>query len=202
MYRLFETIKVVNGKLENIEYHNVRVNRSRWQLLHASAEWDLTQLIKLPELNPEQVYKCRFVYDETPGIAEFTPYSIKPLRKLTLTKCEVIIYNHKFTDRSLLERLKQNNPQYDDVIIAQNGRITDLSYANLVFWDGKSWITPSTPLLNGTKRQQYLNAGSILEREIKVLDLPHFEKLRIINAMIDLDESPDIFVKDINSYID
>lgn len=202
MYRLFETIKVVNGQLGNIEYHNVRVNQSRRQLLHTSTDWDLAQLIKLPELNPEQVYKCRFVYDETPGMPEFIPYSIKPLKKLALIKCEDVIYNHKFTDRSILEQLKQNNPQYDDVIIVQNGRITDLSYANLVFWDGKSWITPSTPLLNGTKRQQYLNAGCILEREITVHDLPHFEKSRIINAMIDLNESPDIFVKDINSYID
>jgi 4-amino-4-deoxychorismate lyase len=59
------------------------------------------------------------------------------------------------------------------------------------------WFTPAFPLLKGTKRQYYLENGVILEKEIKISDLHQYKMARLINAMIDLDESDDIPVEHI-----
>ena len=75
----------------------------------------------------------------------------------------------------------------------KNGLITDTSYANIVFWDGQNWLTPSTPLLAGTKRARLLHESKIKEAEIRVDDLIKYEKARIINALNDLDDSQDIY---------
>ncbi len=197
MSLLFETIKVVNNTIINIDYHNERVNQSRQQLLNACDKWDLSTIIAIPELKPEQVYKCKIIYSEKPVSIEFHPYVIKPLRTLKLIECSNVDYCYKYFDRSHLEILKLSNDQTDDIIIVQHQRITDCSYANIVFYDGEKWVTPATPLLKGTKRQQYIDNQLIFERDITISDLQYFTKARIINAMIDLDESPDIFMENI-----
>jgi 4-amino-4-deoxychorismate lyase len=197
MSLLFETIKVVNNTIINIDYHNERVNQSRQQLLNACDKWDLNTIIAIPELKPDQVYKCKIIYSEKPVSIKFYPYVIKPLRTLKLVDCSNIDYRYKYFDRSDLEILKLSNDQADDIIIVQHRRITDCSYANIVFYDGAKWVTPAIPLLKGTKRQQYIDNQLILERDITISDLQYFTNARIINAMIDLEESPDILMENI-----
>ena len=80
----------------------------------------------------------------------------------------------------------------DEIIIVQNGQITDTSYSNLVFFDGEKWITPTTYLLNGTMRQSLLQTKQIIEKPIQVEDLNRFESFKLINAMMDLEESPEL----------
>lgn len=79
-------------------------------------------------------------------------------------------------------------PVDEELIIVKNGIITDTSYANLVFYNGKEWHTPSRPLLQGTKRQKLIDEGKIKEREIRVHDLKKFTKCSLINAMLDIGE--------------
>lgn len=195
MFPLFETIKIVGNSLLNIDYHNARVNESRNSLLGLQEKWDLQKLITLPSLLPDIVYKCRFVYDVDVTVVEFHPYSMRRLQTLKLVECPTIQYGFKYLDRKALYEVKQQNKQFDDVVIVKNGMITDCSFANVVFFDGTKWITPCTPLLKGTKRQKYIDEQVIFEREVGVKDLKFFNKIRIINAMIDLEESPDIPMK-------
>jgi 4-amino-4-deoxychorismate lyase len=75
----------------------------------------------------------------------------------------------------------------DDILILQNGYLTDASYANLAFFDGKIWYTPRTPLLAGVRRQFLLDSGRIQTADIRKDDLPSFTSVSLINAMIDLD---------------
>jgi 4-amino-4-deoxychorismate lyase len=49
------------------------------------------------------------------------------------------------------------------------------------------WLTPKTPLLNGTTRQRLLDDGKIVEAEIKVHELRRFTKVALLNAMIGFD---------------
>ena len=197
MSLLFETIKVVNNSLLNLDYHNERVNRSRKQLFSADEDWDLASLIALPELNPQLVYKCKFLYLEEVVAIEFHSYTIKPIRTLKLVDSPEIEYDLKYFDRSELDVIKLSNHQTDDIIIVQNQRLTDCSYANIVFSDGQKWFTPSTPLLKGTKRQKYIEDHVISEADITTFDLRLFTKARIINAMIDLEECSDIRMENI-----
>ena len=76
------------------------------------------------------------------------------------------------------------------MILAHNGFIKDASYANLAFFDGKNWVTPSHPLLMGTRRASLLNTQLITESPIHVKDLEKFIFLKCINAMMLWEESP------------
>lgn len=197
MCLLFETIKVKSKILQNIDYHNERVNRSRKELFGTLDLWDLQTMIDIANLDPEQVYRCRFIYGLKFQTVEFIPYIIKPLKSLKLIKADNIDYNYKYLDRTAIDNLKRSNPETDDVIFVIDNKITDCTYANLVFFDGEKWITPATPLLNGTKRQRYIDEQIIIRCDIKVRDLNLFSKMKIINAMIDLEESPEIQIENI-----
>ena len=74
----------------------------------------------------------------------------------------------------------------DDILIVQSGCITDTSYSNVVLFDGESYYTPDTYLLNGIRRQQLLASGKIKERRITPAMLSHFERLYLINSMLDI----------------
>jgi 4-amino-4-deoxychorismate lyase len=69
-------------------------------------------------------------------------------------------------------------------LIVKNGFITDTSSANILFYDGRDWVTPSTPLLMGTCREKLLRGGKIREENIKRDDIYKFKHFRLINAMI------------------
>jgi 4-amino-4-deoxychorismate lyase len=71
----------------------------------------------------------------------------------------------------------------------QNGYIKDASYANLVFFDGVHWVTPSQPLLMGTRRAALLKAGVIIEAPIQIKELNSFVDFKLINAMMLWEES-------------
>jgi 4-amino-4-deoxychorismate lyase len=114
-------------------------------------------------------------------------------------QADSIQYEHKFLDRSCLDKLFETTLA-DDVLIVKNGLLTDTSFANIVFFDGDRWVTPSTPLLHGTKREYYLEIGRIKEVELTVDDLPRFQKAMLINAMLDLETGPSIEMKNILPY--
>ncbi|MEM8863787.1 MAG: hypothetical protein AAGD96_36215, partial [Chloroflexota bacterium] len=50
------------------------------------------------------------------------------------------------------------------------------------------WYTPRRPLLAGTKRQYYLDSGRLVPIDIAAEEIKNFEKIRMINAMIDLED--------------
>jgi 4-amino-4-deoxychorismate lyase len=199
MCQLLETIKVFRNVLQNIEYHAARVNRSRNLLLGASDTWDLSKMITIPELDPDQIYRCRFLYGKEPGKTQFIPYVRREIRKLYLADCGSLDYSFKYANRLELENLKHPipDPDFADILIVKDGRITDTSFANVVFTDGEKCYTPASPLLRGTKRQFYLDHEIIHEREIGISDLHKYQNVRLINALIDLEDSGDIPVKHI-----
>ncbi|SFE65245.1 aminotransferase class IV [Thermoflexibacter ruber] len=197
MCLLLETIKVTNKLLQNIDFHNERLNRSRFELLKCKDEIDLAKEVEIPAVLTSEVYKCRVLYSKQIEKIEFQPYLIKPIQALKIIEANEIEYAHKFADRIHLEQLKSGLFPYNDILIVKNHCITDTSYANIVFFDGKNWLTPDTPLLRGTKRSQLLQKQAIQEQRIRLEDLPRFQHAKIINAMIDLEESPIISIDNI-----
>jgi 4-amino-4-deoxychorismate lyase len=190
MCLLLETIKIKDKLLQNIDFHNERLNRSRFELLRCKDEIDLEKEVEVPATLTSAVYKCRVLYGKQIEKIEFQPYLLKPIQTLKIVEANEINYTYKFADRTHLEQLKFDLPPHDDILIVKNHCITDTSYANIVFFDGKNWLTPDTPLLRGTKRSQLLQKQVIQEHRIRLEDLPKFQYAKIINAMIDLEESP------------
>lgn len=105
-----------------------------------------------------------------------------------------IDYSHKYANRTALQYLLQKKGKADDVLIVKNGWLTDTSYSNVAFFDGLQWFTPSKPLLKGTKRAALLQQKKIIEADIRPQDLKQFEKVRLVNAMMEWEEGVELEV--------
>lgn len=182
MPHLLESIKLENGQWHHLPYHEQRLQRAQLELFGEVTIQDLARQINIPEDARQGVYKCRVVYGREIEQVEFLPYQPRPVRTLRRVHCDAIDYSHKYADRSLLNDLFAKRNGCDDVLIIKNGLVTDTSYANIVFYDGQRWVTPTHPLLRGTQRQSLLDVGLIQAAVIRESHLAHFQKFQIINA--------------------
>ena len=182
-----ESIKVKDGEVYNLFYHQQRVNATFKNFFPEKEAFDLENIISSIEISPKGLYKLRMVYNENKCFTELVPYEIKPINSLRLVTDNSIDYSFKSLERNCLNDLKKDVKE-DEIIIVKNDKITDCSYANLVFWDGKEWFTPKSFLLNGTCRQRLIAEGKIKETKITDQSIFKYEKVGLINAMIDLEE--------------
>jgi 4-amino-4-deoxychorismate lyase len=189
MSLLFETIKVVNKKLLNVSFHNERMNRSRNELFDCKNELNLSEIVEIPSDITKDVYRCKVIYSYTIKDVEFRKYTPRKIELLRLVTEDEIAYSYKYLDRKTIEGLVQENckNEHEDILIVKNGRITDTSYSNVTLFDGKEWHTPQYPLLKGTKRSKLILDKRILEKDILVEDLRAYEKIVLINAMLEFD---------------
>jgi len=197
MSLLFETIRLQDGVLQNIEYHNARLNNSRKSLYKSPEEFDLKQIIQIPSTCMQGLYKCRVTYSKEIKSIDFEPYIPHVIKSLRLIEDNTISYDYKYTNRGSLNKLLTKRERFDEIIIVKKGYITDTSYSNIIFHDGIKWVTPSTPLLRGTMRSFLIDNNMISEMEIKVADLKNFKKARLINAMIPFESGKDIKIEKI-----
>lgn len=197
MSLLFETIRLHDGVLQNLAYHNIRLNYSRKSLYKTTDEIDLERVIQIPATCSKGVYKCRVTYSKEVKSIDFELYVPHVVKSLRLIEDNTISYNYKYTNRGSLNKLLTKRERFDEIIIVKKGYITDTSYSNIIFFDGTKWFTPSTPLLHGTMRSYLLENNLISEMAIKVADLKQFQKARLINAMIPFELSKDIKIEKI-----
>ena len=183
MCLLFETIKIVNGKPKNLALHDKRLNLSRHKLFGIDEILRLSDFIQVPEEYKIGIFRCRVIYGSSIVSTEYTPYYPAAIKTLKLVHIDTIKYDLKYLDRSCLTKCI-NKTHADDILIVKEGCITDSSFANIVFTDGKCWVTPDTPLLFGTMRENLLCKGIIMTDRITVDNLCHFTHFRLINAML------------------
>ena len=192
MYPLLETMRFENGEFSNSEYHFRRMHQSVKTCFGQSLQFDpekvLQEALSVME-NKQGLFKFRLLYGNKTCQWEFIPYKLPGIKTLKPVVANSIEYRCKYTDRSSLNNLRQLKGEADDVLIVINGEVTDTSFANIVFYDGSRWVTPKNPLLKGTRRAALLDAGLITEASITPDDLPNFEEVRIINAMIRLEDA-------------
>jgi len=198
MSLLIESIKLLDGEFRNLFYHEQRMNRALHQLCGVQEHFDLEEFLMKMEYPAKGLYKCRLVYDENSTEVEFLPYIPKPVNTLKIVEHDRISYEHKYKDRSQIDRLFEKKQSYDDILIVRKGLITDSSYCNIVFRRGRRWYTPWSPLLKGTQRAKLLEHDLIQVEEIRVADLEEFETFRLINAMLEF-EAPEVSIENIIS---
>lgn len=193
MSRFIESICLQNGVFRNLDYHQRRMNVTRYKKFGLEEEIDLLVILNQSNFPKDGKHKVRIVYDEQIQEVEFLTYRVRPIHSIRLVENNEIEYRFKSEDRHAFELMKDSIVE-DEIIIVQNGQITDTSYSNLVFFDGEKWVTPATYLLNGTMRQALLDVGQIVEEEVNPKDLNRFLSLKLINAMMDLNESPELTI--------
>ncbi len=197
MCQLVESLKLKDGMIRNLDYHQKRMNYAREELFHGFNPIDLSTEISIPDNCKSGVFKVRIVYGRSIENIEIEPYQFRIIQSLKVVHHESVDYHLKFNDRQILQELFAQRGNCDDIIIIKNGFVGDSFAANLLFFDGAKWFTPTTPLLKGTKRQFLLEHGIISEMEIRVDDIQKFQKVGMVNAMIDFEEMPVIKIDQI-----
>lgn len=185
--QFIESIKLLDGDICHLEYHQERVCNTFSHFFPSEKILSLLHIIKKNTLPAIGKYKIRIVYNQKDYTIEVLPYQLNPINTIKCVNADEYDYPYKFLNREFLNILKQTSGA-DEVIFLKNGKVTDSSYANIIFFDGKQWLTPSTFLLNGTCRQRLLNEGKITEAPIHYTDIHNFQQIGFINAMLDMGE--------------
>ncbi|MFT7860696.1 MAG: aminotransferase class IV family protein [Sulfurimonas sp.] len=178
--KYLETIKILDQKIYNLTYHQKRVEKTIGE-----GFLDLGSIIKPPK--DKRLLRCRIVYNQKEYTIEYIPYEKREVNTITLVFDDEIEYSRKYADRAAIERLFAQRDGCDEILIVKNGLLTDTSIANIALFDGEKWLTPKTPLLEGTMRAKLLDEKEIVPADIHYKDLQNFKKLALLNAMIDFD---------------
>ncbi len=198
MFPLLETIKCKDGVLHHLEWHNERFNRARKSYFGVDSSMNLATEIKIPQWATQGLFRCRITYSEQIEKIEFLPHHYRKTERLKLVEDNSVDYKFKYADRTHLQKLFEKRNGCDDIIIVKHGSVTDSFTANLVFFDGKNWWTPNTPLLKGTQRARLLHDKIIRSCSITPNDLPKYQTVSLINVMQELDTLPPIPIKNIS----
>lgn len=158
MCRFIETI----GKPDRLLLHNARMNATRRCFFGSVPDLDLQTVVDGCRA-PEGCCRYRAFYAEFIERIEYFPYRLRPVHTLRLVAA-------------------------DDVLMVRQGRLIDTSIANIALFNGQEWLTPSHPLLAGTRRADLLPRGLIRPADLLVADLLQFCRIRLFNAMIPFGE--------------
>ncbi len=183
-----ETLKIIDGLYIRPEAHIRRIQNTQQEFFGKTDRICLDSAL-IPEDKRSGTVKCRITYDQTIQKMEFEFYHPRTIHSLALVDGTHTDYHLKYADRNCLNKLLQLRGKCDDILIYRNNQITDTSYSNIVLYDGVEYITPSTYLLNGLKRQYLLQQGKIKEKDISILDLPKYQRLYLINALLDIEDN-------------
>jgi len=180
---LLETIRIKNGRVRNIKFHNQRCNSSRKLLYGSTNNIDLRNVIYPSQIASEEV-KCRITYNEQVVNVEYEPYTIRQISSLAYIEIGDYDYSVKYADREILKDFFNQRGNKDDILMTKKGYITDTYYANVALLKDGKWYTPKFPLLNGTRRTQLLEKRKIIEVEIHIDQIKDYKAISIFNAMI------------------
>lgn len=194
---LIETICLKDGRIPLLTHHQKRVNHSRFMLFGIKKQLNLDTFLKQHDLPKTGRHKLRIVYDRDVNDYTCVPYHQKKIENLRIVVDNTIDYRHKFLDRKALDLAYSYRDGCDDIIISYHQFVTDTYFGNIALFDGKKWWTPIHPLLKGVQRKALIKSGQLHPSVIRIPDLKYFKSLKIINAMINLDDSPAIPISQI-----
>lgn len=189
MSQFIESIYINNGQSRHIDLHQHRVDQTFVHLGISRHAVQLLTIINALNIPKDGLFKLRIVYDSTSNFTyELLPYHYKRIHRFKLMDIGERNYAFKYADRDWIYTLL-NEAGTDDIVMLQNGKIKDSSYANIIFQDGDTWYTPSVPLLPGTMRFHLIDQGLIQPASIHLNDLSRFSHFKLINAMMDFEEA-------------
>jgi len=174
----FETIKIVDGKIYNLEFHQRRFSQT------AGLDIFLEQYINPPKVG---FYRCKLIYDKKQILKiTYHKYNKKSIKTLKLIAID-FKYRYKYLDRTDIDFAFKERGNCDEIIMVDNKFIRDTSIANIALFKDNTWYTPKTPLLRGTTLQRYLEQDKIVAKDIWVDEIQDYSKIAFMNAMIDFD---------------
>lgn len=188
MSLLFESICVLNGRVLNPKWHELRYHSAYSKLFGESPKKSLLAGLQIPIESQTGKVKLKIIYGQNQKEFSFQRYKTQKIERLKVVHHNKLDYSLKFSERQTLNELFTLKENCDDVLIVKNGEITDTSYGNVIFFDGTNWVTPKNPLLKGTCRARLISDGKVSEQVIRVEDLKILKVVKVINAMRDLEQ--------------
>jgi 4-amino-4-deoxychorismate lyase len=179
MSLFFETLFIYDCKIRNLSYHNARLNRTIKENFDTTASIDLSKFVD----TSQEGKRCKVIYGSTIQNIEYYPGIKRNFKCFRIIESD-INYRYKYFDRSQIDELSARRGECDDIIIVHDGKVLDTTIANIAYFDGKHWITPAMPLLEGTTRARLLDEGKIVEGDVSVEDILSAKKMAIMNAVI------------------
>jgi 4-amino-4-deoxychorismate lyase len=143
--------------------------------------------IEIEPVKCDTEYRCKVIYAQNIEKIELQIYTKREIKKLSVIEAD-IKYNYKLCDRAALDEIFSKRGDADDVVIVRNGLIGDTTIANIAVRYCNQWLTPKTPLLNGTMRARLLDDRFLVESDILATDLNKFEKIAVMNALRGFEE--------------
>lgn len=177
---LLETIRCEHTEAKYLSYHQKRLDQA-CRALGIIKQYDLSSLIMPPD---EKLYRCRFLYDAQGYSIEFHPYSPKKIGSLKLITCDTLDYPLKYAERTRLTSLFDQRGECDDVLIVKCGLLTDTTIANIALYIDGQWLTPESPLLEGTTRERLLDEKFLTTAPLTPADFGRASKVALMNAMV------------------
>jgi len=175
-----ETIRIEDGVIYNLPYHQKRFEKTQQELYNTHIHQNLSSLITPP---PQGLYRCRITYNQDIQNIEYFNYTPKEIKSLQCIECNDIEYSFKYSCREKLNELLEQS-HCDEIIIIQNGLVTDTTISNIAFLKDDTWYTPKTPLLEGTARAFLIDNHMLYPTDITQQDISSFSKVAIFNAMV------------------
>lgn len=196
MSRFIESIRLSDGRFNNLSYHQARMSRTLHDHYGNQPFFDLEKFLFERAFPSNGLFKCRILYDDVSRELTYSPYVAKSIQRIKVVEDDVISYGYKYANRHAIDRLFERRGNCDDVLIVRDGKITDCSFSNILLWKDHKWYTPSTPLLAGTMRQCLLDQNKVEPREIPVEEVRSYHRFKLVNAMLQFN-SPEIEVSEI-----
>jgi para-aminobenzoate synthetase/4-amino-4-deoxychorismate lyase len=178
-----------------LDYHLRRLQDSA---LYFNFNFDLVtiekRLLEISNKLSDRAYKVRLIVDKKGKITiETIPFTgDRPAKVINLGIAtnpidlhDTFLY-HKTTKRDFYDRVRQDNPNYDDVLLwNERQEITESCIANVVVKLNGKLLTPpvDSGLLAGTFRAYLLDSKQIEEAVIKLKDLSQCEAIYLINSV-------------------
>ena len=181
-----ESICIKDGKAPLLSFHQDRMDRTYQYYFKNDNPYQLGTYVE--EVPTNGTYKLRIIYDRMVRKYNYALYIKPDTASLQVVSTPAIEYYFKHADRTSLDTLYGQRNYKDDIIIVNDGLVSDAYYANLVFWDGEEWYTPQHSLLQGVRRQYLLNTRQIKAKKITAEDIFFYERVSLVNAMLDLED--------------
>lgn len=183
MSLLLESIKILNGKVYNVTFHEQRANRSRKMIFGLERPLNLKKAIVVPEEFKKGLVKCRVIYGESIESVSFTMYEKRKINSAKVIYADHVLYDHKYVIRKVLDDLYAKREDHDEIIIIKNGFVTDAYYYNVVFEKEGKFFTSDTPLLRGIQRERLIHSKKVQVIPIGSEDISSFDRVHFVNAL-------------------
>lgn len=185
MYPLLESIRLADGQMELLAYHQVRMEYSFLNYYNSKCPFVLYDILKTYDLPQTGIYKLRFLYNDRQFELEILPYTPKKIQTLQIVFDDTIQYSLKYTARTPLDNLHELRKSCDDVLIIKQKMVTDTTFCNILL-RGKDehWYTPTDCLLKGVQRARLLREERIIQRSIGIFNLQEYTHFMLINSMM------------------